>query len=29
MAFLAWDDDKAGATHTITGRMLPIPAQGF
>jgi len=29
MAFLAWDDDKAGATHTIKGRMLPIPAQGF
>ena len=28
-AFLAWDDDKAGATHTIKGRMLPISAQGF
>src|ERR1051325_6763334 len=28
-AFLAWNDDKAGATHTIKGRMLPIPAGGF
>jgi hypothetical protein len=28
-AFLAWDDDKAGATHALKGRMLPIPAAGF
>jgi hypothetical protein len=28
-AFFAWNDDKAGATHALKGRVLPIPARGF